>query len=200
MTTSFEHPSNGYRVTVSDGACFVWTLLFGGLFFLVRGNVRHFVIGFILGACTLGISWLLYPFFASGILRTMYLERGYREVRAADPSSSASSAFAFVLLLLVAAGGAYWWLHIRPAQRADSLSTSIAQKSATLAAPQFATTAEAQNEAIRLYPALGVAGSDFNRAFLTRHKQYQKMRPDYFRDPAWPIALAREVAATTTSK
>ena len=80
MTTFYEQPSNGYRVQVSDGACFLWTLLFGGLFFLVRGSVRHFFIGFILGACTFGISWLIYPFFASGILRTMYLERGYREV------------------------------------------------------------------------------------------------------------------------
>ena len=64
----------------------------------------------------------------------------------------------------------------------------------------FATTADAQQEAIRLYPSLGVAGSDFNRAFLARHKQYQQEQPDLLRDPNWPITLAREVASTLKSQ
>ena len=65
---------------------------------------------------------------------------------------------------------------------------------------RFATTADAQQEAIRLYPSLGVAGSDFNRAFLARHKQYQQEQPDLLRDPNWPITLAREVASTLKSQ
>ena len=64
----------------------------------------------------------------------------------------------------------------------------------------FASVAAAQQEAVRLYPALGVAGSPFNVAFLSRHKVYQRERPDYFRDPGWPVALAREVAATVRSQ
>ena len=67
-------------------------------------------------------------------------------------------------------------------------------------AKRFATTAEAQQEAIRLFPTLGVAGSDFNRAFLARHKQYQQEQPDFLRDPNWPVTLAREVASTLNSK
>ena len=66
----------------------------------------------------------------------------------------------------------------------------------TPVARRFATIADAQQEAIRLYPSLGVAGSDFNRAFLARHKQYQQERPDFLRDPNWPITLAKEVAST----
>ena len=65
---------------------------------------------------------------------------------------------------------------------------------------RFATAPEAQQEAIRLYPALGIAGSEFNRAFLARHKQYQEQQPDFLRDPNWPITLAHEVASTLKSK
>lgn len=61
-------------------------------------------------------------------------------------------------------------------------------------APRFATVADAQREALRRYPDLGVADSRFNRAFLARHKQYQQERPDYFRDPSWPFTLAEETA------
>lgn len=61
---------------------------------------------------------------------------------------------------------------------------------------RFSTVAEAQKEAVRLYPALGIADSDFNRAFLARHKRYQQERPDYFRDSNWPITLAHEIAST----
>jgi hypothetical protein len=51
-----------------------------------------------------------------------------------------------------------------------------------------------KQNAIRLYPDLGVAGSDFNVRFLALHKKYMTERPDYFRDPEWPLTLAREVA------
>lgn len=65
---------------------------------------------------------------------------------------------------------------------------------------RFSTVAEAQQEALRLYPALGVAGSPFNREFVARHKKYQMDRPDYFRVPGWPVALAREVDAVINPK
>ena len=47
---------------------------------------------------------------------------------------------------------------------------------------------------------LGVAGSQFNNAFLARHKQYQQERPDYFRDPSWPVALAEDTAEALNLK
>jgi hypothetical protein len=48
--------------------------------------------------------------------------------------------------------------------------------------------------AIRLYPALGVVGSNFNIRFLALQKKYMTQRPAYFSDPDWPVKLAREVA------
>lgn len=65
---------------------------------------------------------------------------------------------------------------------------------------RFATVAEAQQEALRLYPALGVAGSPFNREFVARHKKYQQERPEFLRDTGWPVMLAREVATTVNSQ
>ena len=57
-----------------------------------------------------------------------------------------------------------------------------------------ATTADAQAEAIRKYPELGKAGSAFNVEFLARAKRYQTEKPDFAKDPAWPLKLADEVA------
>jgi hypothetical protein len=62
-------------------------------------------------------------------------------------------------------------------------------------APAVSTEAEAQKEAVRRYPSLGVQGSDFNKAFLARHRQYKAEKPEFFNDPAWPIKLAEETAA-----
>lgn len=58
----------------------------------------------------------------------------------------------------------------------------------------FATVAEAQREAVRRYPELGVAGSEFNAAFIARYQLYQRTRPEYFRDASWPVRLARELS------
>lgn len=57
-----------------------------------------------------------------------------------------------------------------------------------------ATVVSSEQMAVRLYPALGVAGSTFNKRFLALHKKYRTERPAYFRDPDWPMTLAREVA------
>jgi hypothetical protein len=59
---------------------------------------------------------------------------------------------------------------------------------------RFSTVVEAQAEAVRLYPRLGVAGSQFNLEFLARYKRYQQERPDYFTDNSWPVRLAEELA------
>ena len=77
---TFENPANGYHVKVGTLGPFIWTLLFGALYFLVKGSFKHFLLGIILGMCTLGISWLIYPFFSPGIIRRMYLEKGYRQI------------------------------------------------------------------------------------------------------------------------
>jgi hypothetical protein len=60
--------------------------------------------------------------------------------------------------------------------------------------PQPASVNEAQREAVRRYPDIGVAGSRLNIEFVARHKRYQKEHPEYFRDPSWPLRLAEESA------
>jgi hypothetical protein len=63
-------------------------------------------------------------------------------------------------------------------------------KAAQITSPSI--TATAQKEATRRYPDLGVAGTKLNTEFVSRYKRYQQERPDYFRDPTWPIHLAEE--------
>lgn len=60
---------------------------------------------------------------------------------------------------------------------------------------RFKSVDHAKREAVRQHPELGVAGSRFNRAYLERHRQYQRERPSYFNDNAWPVTLADEIAA-----
>ena len=57
----------------------------------------------------------------------------------------------------------------------------------------FATLDEARREAARRYPELSEKGSAFNNEFVARFKKYQKERPAYFGNNAWPVTLAREV-------
>lgn len=58
----------------------------------------------------------------------------------------------------------------------------------------FATVADAQREALRRYPDLGVANSDFNRRFVALYKQYQQSNPQLLQNPNWPMILANRVA------
>lgn len=74
----FRNPSNGYTKETSSLA-WLWTLLFGSIYFAVKGIWPHVVASLFLGLLTCGISWLIYPFFASSIIRKNYLRRGWIE-------------------------------------------------------------------------------------------------------------------------
>lgn len=76
----FKNPTNGYIVRVSP-LCWLWVLLFGGIYFAVNGVWKHFIAGILLAVPTVGISWLLYPFFTPGIMRHHYLSQGWEQVR-----------------------------------------------------------------------------------------------------------------------
>ena len=53
--------------------------------------------------------------------------------------------------------------------------------------------AEARVAAVKQYPELGVAGSDFNRRFLAKVAKYRAERPEELRSPGWPLVIAGEV-------
>lgn len=74
----FENPANGYQEEVS--LPWLWALLFGGFYFAVKGIWTHASVGLGLAFLTFGISWVVYPFFASTIVRRHYLRKGWREV------------------------------------------------------------------------------------------------------------------------
>ncbi len=74
----FKNPLNGYVEEVT--APWLWTLLFGTIYFAVRGVWTHAVVSLIFAVCTAGISWLIYPFFATGIFRRYYLQKVWIEV------------------------------------------------------------------------------------------------------------------------
>ncbi|GAB0058377.1 hypothetical protein SIID45300_02726 [Candidatus Magnetaquicoccaceae bacterium FCR-1] len=75
----FMNKENEYTEEVSS-LVWLWVLLFGMFYFAVKGVWRHVLISLILSMITLGISWLVYPFFAKGIMRKHYLRMGWVEV------------------------------------------------------------------------------------------------------------------------
>jgi len=58
------------------------------------------------------------------------------------------------------------------------------------------TVLDAQAEAVRRYPDLGVAGTRMNAAFIARYRYYRSVDPDYLSDPRWPLRLADEISLT----
>ena len=67
---------NGVTKEVKKG--FSWTMLFFGVFVpLVRGDWKWFLISLIAGFVTVGISWLVFPFFYNKIYLNELLEKGY---------------------------------------------------------------------------------------------------------------------------
>jgi len=68
---------NNHSEDISYLDTFISTLLFGVLYFAYRKIWSHFVIGAILAVMTMGISWLLYPFFSYWIVKGHYLKEGW---------------------------------------------------------------------------------------------------------------------------
>lgn len=77
---TFENPSNGYRESFSNRAAFWLTLLLGCLYLAYKGAYKHALVALVAAFFTGGLAWLVYPWFASKILRQSYLERGWRAV------------------------------------------------------------------------------------------------------------------------
>jgi hypothetical protein len=75
MSIRFQNPANGYAEKI--GAAWLWCLLFGCFYFAVKGIWTHAVAAFFLACLTFGLSWLIYPFFARGIVEKHYLRNGW---------------------------------------------------------------------------------------------------------------------------
>jgi hypothetical protein len=78
MSDRFRNPMNGYEESV--GLSWLWCLLFGFLYFAVKGVWTHAVVSFALAFLTAGLSWFIYPFFAKGIVEKSYLQKGWVRV------------------------------------------------------------------------------------------------------------------------
>jgi hypothetical protein len=76
--TRFRNLANGYEEEI--GTPWLWCLLFGCIYFAVRGMWTHAVGAALLAIFTAGFSWLIYPFFARQIVETHYLRRGWLAV------------------------------------------------------------------------------------------------------------------------
>jgi hypothetical protein len=75
--TAYEN-QHGYVETFT--APWLWTLLFGPLYFIYKGIWTHAVAALILVLVTAGISHLFYPFFARAALEAHYERNGWRKV------------------------------------------------------------------------------------------------------------------------
>ena len=56
-----------------------------------------------------------------------------------------------------------------------------------------------QAEAVREYPALGQAGSDFNRRFIAQYQALKAANDPLLAQPDWPLVLAKQIAAQSSS-
>ena len=75
---TFVHPTNGYIEKGGTGFSWLWMLLFGAVFLAVKGCWRHVSIYLVLVPTTLGLAWLIYPFFARRLVDKAYLRQGWR--------------------------------------------------------------------------------------------------------------------------
>jgi hypothetical protein len=104
------------------------------------------------------------------------------------PKGLGYTAIAFVL-----AAGALWAvLKFYPEPLVRGL-LPLGSYAARIESRRFQSEADAQRAAVQLFPQLAVAGSDFNRRFLEKHRQAKAERPDELGAPGWPWVLAKEV-------
>ena len=123
--------------------------------------------------------------------------------------SEVDTAGILYLLLLagIAIGAGIFWATDRPhkvthaaatpASTPSHMRSHVAQASAEIPSGPITIVNEAdgRREALRLYPDLGVANSPLNREFVIRYNSYQRLQPEIFQNPAWPVILAKESAA-----
>jgi len=68
-------------------------------------------------------------------------------------------------------------------------SETLAARTRSLLAER--TPGEWQRKAVSLFPALGVAGSEFNALFLKHYNEMKVATPAFLQEPSWPVLLAQ---------
>jgi outer membrane protein assembly factor BamB len=71
----------------------------------------------------------------------------------------------------------------------SSVQTAAAQQT-------FTDWKQAEQAVLKQYPDLGVPGSPFNHAFISKVEEARQIHPELLKNPNWPVIIAREVAAT----
>ena len=76
MNLNLKHTQSNMIKQVKLG--FSWTtLFFGGLPALFRGDLKWFLIMWIISVATLGLAWLVFPFVYNKVYIKGLLEKGY---------------------------------------------------------------------------------------------------------------------------
>jgi len=78
MNLMYRHKRDGRMMTASTP--WLWSLVFGGFYFLYRKAWMHSAIWLVAAVCTLGLAWLVYPFYAGKALTSTYKNRGWERV------------------------------------------------------------------------------------------------------------------------
>ncbi len=60
--------------------------------------------------------------------------------------------------------------------------------------PNAKAVNQAMIEVRRRYPAIGQNGTPENRAYVAAYRELERLRPDFFENPQWPVKLADLVA------
>ena len=76
----FKNPANGYTEKGYGALTWLWVLLFGPLYWAVKGVWSHFIAHILLSLATLGVAHFVYPFFTYSILRGHYGKKGWEMV------------------------------------------------------------------------------------------------------------------------
>lgn len=75
--TVYIDPRNGHKVEVSYVESFLFSLLIGPFFFLIKGMIGWFFLSLFLSVCTFGIAWVPLAFLAAPIHRQWLVGRGF---------------------------------------------------------------------------------------------------------------------------
>lgn len=76
-TLIFQNPTNGHIEDCRHAM--IWSLFFGPFYLGAKGAWGAAAFWIFFGICSLGITWLILPFFAEGLLRKHYLRLGWSE-------------------------------------------------------------------------------------------------------------------------